>query len=569
MSKQDKNQQELVFLPLGGVGEIGMNLYLYGLGTAKKRKWLMVDLGITFGGEFEPGVDIIFPDTKFIEENSGDLLGLLLTHAHEDHYGAVVDLWPRLKHNLPIWCTPYTAALLRGKIADNSSGLKFDIREVAMSSRFSIGDFDLELITMSHSIPEPNAVIMRTPLGNVFHTGDWKCDPDSIGSAGIEMERLAYAGNEGIDVMVCDSTNAPTKGDSGTETQVAKTLMKVIAGEKNRVIVTTFASNLTRVLSIVKAAKAAGRDVVLAGRSMWRVVEAGRETGYIDPDMKFYDQSDYGYLPKDKVVLICTGSQGEGRAALGRIANREHPELTLNKDDLVIFSSKMIPGNEKSVFRLYNLLVDQGIRILTEKDDMVHVSGHPPQGDLKKMYDLIQPKAAVPMHGEALHLEIHAQFARDNGVRDAKAIRNGDILRLLPGKLEKVDEVFSGRLYKDGRLLIPASHDAIRQRRRLSFVGFITVSIVIDKAGNLLADPVFASEGIPIEDKQTPQTPLTYDVLHKEIKGTLKSVAKKSRRNKGVVKEAVRRAVRAKINFLWGKKTVCIIMVSQVTGGRG
>ncbi len=564
MGKQNKDQEELVFLPLGGVGEIGMNLYLYGLGTKKKRQWLMVDLGITFGGEFEPGVDIIFPDTQFIEDNVDDLLGLLLTHAHEDHYGAVADLWPRLKRNLPIWCTPYTAALLRGKIADNNSQLKFDIREVALCSRFSIGDFDLELITMSHSIPEPNAVIMRTPLGKVFHTGDWKCDPDSVGSSGIEMEQLAYAGGEGIDVMICDSTNAPVKGESGTETKVAETLMKVIAGEKNRVVVTTFASNLARVLAIVKAAKAAGRDVILAGRSMWRVVEAGRETGYIPEDMKFYDQSDYGYIPKDKVVLICTGSQGEGRAALGRIANKEHPELTLNKDDLVIFSSKMIPGNEKSVYRLYNLLVDQGIRILTEKDAMVHVSGHPPQGDLKKMYDLIQPKAAVPMHGEALHLEVHAQFARDNGVEDAVTIRNGDMLKLLPGKLTKVDEVYSGRLYKDGRLLVSSTHDAIRQRRRLGFVGFITVSIVIDKVGNLLSDPIFASEGIPIEKEKTEQTPLTWEVLEKEIKGTITSIAKKSRKDKSVVKEAVRRAVRSKINFLWGKKTVCIILVNQV-----
>ncbi len=564
MSKQDKDQEELVFLPLGGVGEIGMNLYLYGLGTAKKRSWLMVDLGITFGGEFEPGIDIIYPDTKFIEDNVDDLLGLLLTHAHEDHYGAVAELWPRLKRNLPIYCTPYTAALLRGKIADNKSGFKFDIREVALSSRFSIGAFDLELVTLSHSIPEPNGVIMRTPLGNVFHTGDWKCDPDSVGSDGIEMERLAYAGNQGIDVMICDSTNAPVKGESVTETQVGKTLMEAMKGEKNRIVVTTFASNLTRVLNIAKAAKAAGRDVVLAGRSMWRVVEAARETGYIDEKMKFYDQSDYGYLPKDKVVLICTGSQGEARAALARIANNEHRELTLNKDDLVIFSSKMIPGNEKSVLRLYNLLVDQGIRIMTEKDALVHVSGHPPQGDLIKMYDLIKPKAAVPMHGEAVHLEVHAQLARDNGVKDAVTIRNGDILRLLPGKLEKVKSVFSGRLYKDGRLMIPAGHQAIKERRRLGFVGFITISLVINKAGDLIGQPQFASEGLPFAEEETEYTPLTYDVLNTEILGTLKSISKKSRKDKSVVKEAVRRAVRAKINFLWGKKTVCIIMVSQI-----
>lgn len=558
--EQKALQEEVVFLPLGGVGEIGMNLYLYGIGPAKKREWLMVDLGITFADSYEAGIEIILPDIDFILAHKDRLSGLLLTHAHEDHFGAVIDLLPRL--DVPVWATPYTAALLRLKMRDNRvpSDL-LQINEIALSSRFNIGSFDLEMVNMSHSIPEPNGVVIRMPGCTIFHSGDWKFDTALPGEPGLDEKRLREIGKEGVDVMISDSTNAPNEGESSSERDVEKVLTEIIAGLKHRAVVTTFASNLARVIAVARASKAAGRSVVVAGKAIWRVIDAARETGYLDDDLKFLDTMEYGYLPRDKVVLLCTGSQGEGRAAMARLAKDEHPHIGLSKEDTVIFSSKSIPGNEKSVSRIQNMLIDSGINIITNKNALVHVSGHPPRGDMAKLYEWISPAAAIPMHGEAYHLESHAEFARRQGVKDVKTIRNGQVIRLGPGKLEVREEVPSGRLYRDGNILVKEDDAAVRERRRLSYVGVLVISLVMSrKHAEPVARAQIFTQGVPELEHNNLDLA---GIIEQEIRATLKSMPLKIRKDTSVVSEAIRRAVRARINNIWGKKTVVEVMVGQ------
>ena len=408
---------ELVFMALGGIGEIGMNCYLYGLGPADARQWLMIDLGITFPeGENDPGIDVILPDLRFIEEERANLAGLLLTHAHEDHLGAVIELWPRLK--VPIYATPFTAAMLKSKLADFGGKLQLPIEEVPLDSRFKVGPFDLELISVAHSIPEPNAVAIRTDLGTVLHTGDWKIDATPTVGPPTDEAGLRQLGADGVLAMICDSTNALREGRSPSETDVAKSLAGIIRGAKRRVAVTIFASNVARIKAVAEAAKAVGRHVVVAGRAMHRIIAVAMETGYLPPGFKYHDQRHFSYLEPHEVVLLCTGSQGEPRAAVARIAEDQHPEVQLDKGDLVIFSSRTIPGNERTVGRIQNRLIDLGCEIVTDGDALVHVTGHPRREELKEMYGWVKPRIAIPMHGEARHLSEHAKLARAAGVQE-------------------------------------------------------------------------------------------------------------------------------------------------------
>ena len=371
-----KHDDELVLLPIGGAGEIGMNIYLYGWGPKTNRKWLMVDVGITFPGPAEPGIELIFPDVSFIEKEQKNLLGIVLTHAHEDHLGALTQLWPNLR--APVYATPFTVALLKGKIASYGSREDFEVTEMALGSRFDVGPFNIEYLGMTHSIPEPNALVIRTPAGVVFHSGDWKLDPEPVVGALVDEKRLQEVGDEGVDVLVCDSTNVFKEGHSVSEGEVAKTLARIIKQAKKRVVVTAFSSNVARIKAVALAAKAADRYVVVAGLSLWRVITAAQESGYLSDDLNFLDQDQYSHMQRSDIVLLCTGSQGESRAALARIAKGEHRRIKFAAGDMVIFSSFTIPGNERSVGSLLNNLADNDIEIVTLSNDLVHGLGSSP-----------------------------------------------------------------------------------------------------------------------------------------------------------------------------------------------
>jgi len=552
-------QDEFVFLPLGGVGEIGMNLYLYGYGPEHDRQWLMVDLGVTFGGEYEPGIDLIMPDIGFIEEERANLAGILLTHAHEDHFGAVIDLWPRLR--APIYATPFTAALLRAKLIENGAGQDIPVTEIACRTRMDIGPFDIELVDMAHSIPEPNGVVIRTDAGTVFHSGDWKIDPDPITGPPVDEGRLREVGDEGVDVLICDSTNALRDGISPSESDVGKGIAEVVRTSPERVIVTAFASNVARLRSAIAAAHAHDRHVVVVGRAMNRTLQVAKETGYLPENTELLTEDDYGYLPRDKVLVLCTGSQGEPRGALARIAGGTHPRITFAQGDRVIFSSRTIPGNEKSVGRVQNALVDMGMELVTDGDALVHCSGHPRRGELEQLYSWLKPKAAIPMHGEARHLAAHATFAGSLGVKRVVRARNGSMIRLGPGAVEEIDEVATGRLYKDGRILLDEGSNTLSERRKLSFAGTVTVSMVVSPKGELLGDPNFSFWGLPDSDAAgEPMANIVFDAIH----GALDGIPKPRRKDSGLVGEAVRRGVRAAVNQAWGKKPLCAVLVTVV-----
>jgi len=535
---------DLVFLPLGGAGEIGMNLNLYG----HAGKWLMVDCGITFGDDSTPGVEVIMPDPGFLGERKSALAGLVLTHAHEDHLGAVHWLWPQLR--CPIYATPFTAAVLRGKLAEAGLERAAKITEVPMSGRFVVGPFDIELITLTHSIPEPNAIVIRTGAGTVLHTGDWKLDPDPLIGPSADEEALMRAGTEGVLAMVCDSTNVLVPGTSGSEASVRQNLVELVGGLENRVAVAAFASNVARIETICRAAEAAGRRVALVGRSLKRIVEAARATGYLTDVAPFVANGDVGYLPRSEVLMICTGSQGEPRSALVRIADDEHPDVTLEAGDTVIFSSREIPGNERAIGRLHNKLASLGIDIVTARDEDVHVSGHPARDELIQMYQWVRPKIAVPVHGEARHLIAHAELARQCQVPEPVGARNGYVVRLAPGRATVVDEVAHGRIAVDGTRLIPMESAALRDRRRLAYNGAAVVTVVVDREGSVRGTPQVAIAGVYDRDVE----PEIAHEVEDAVMVALEDLPKARRRDDAEVREAARLAVRRSVRAVCGKR---------------
>jgi ribonuclease J len=559
MSRRSKSKTpEFVFVPLGGVGEIGMNLYLYGYGPEGAREWLIVDMGVTFGSEAEPGIDIILPDIRFLEEERPNLKGLLLTHAHEDHFGAVVDLWPRLG-GVPVYATPFTAAMLKSKLGEAGLARDFPLEIMQLGERRRIGPFDVELVCMSHSIPEPSAVVLRTDLGTALHTGDWKLDENPLTSAPTDEARLRALGEEGIAALICDSTNAVRDGVSASEADVAITLERLIREAPNRVAVTTFASNVARIRSVANAARAARRELVVVGRAMNRVIEAAQETGYLNPDLCLLQETEFEKIPPRKVVALCTGSQGEGRAAMARIALDEHPNVSLDAGDRVIFSSRTIPGNEKAVNRVQNGLADLGIDVITDQDAPVHVSGHPRRGELEQLYGWTRPAIAIPMHGEGRHLEAQARLAETLGVREVVRARNGAMIRLAPGPAAIIDDVPVGRLYRDGAIITRADDGPVRDRRKLSFAGSVAVSLVLSEKGALLADPEVALTGLPGTDNRD----TSFETIAREAAiGAIESIPHPRRKDTKLVSEAVRRSVRAAVNQAWGKKPMCSVLLT-------
>jgi ribonuclease J len=550
---------ELVFVALGGLGEIGMNTYLYGYGPEDARRWLMVDCGITFPeGEFDPGIDVILPDIRFIEENRADLDGIVITHAHEDHIGAVIELWPRLR--APVYATPFAAGMLKAKLAEYGKQLQIPVHIVGLDSRFKVGGFDIELFSLSHSIPEMSALAIRTPLGTVFHTGDWKLDPTPTIGAPADAARLQKLGDEGVLALMIDSTNAFREGLSPSEADVARSLGDIIKKAPRRVAVTTFSSNVARVKAVAEAAQAANRQLVVAGRALHRVIDVAVDTGYLPKGFRYLDQDQFTYLDRSDIVLLCTGSQGEPRAALARIAEEEHPEISLDKGDLVIFSSRTIPGNEKSVGRIQNGLARNGCEVLTDAEALVHVSGHPRRDELRQMYRWMRPRIVVPMHGETRHLKAQAGLAREMGVGTVFTLTDGEILRIAPDPAV-IDDAPVGRLFRDGRLLVPALEGPVRERRKLSMVGIVIVSFVMSRKGAVLGDPQAIIDGVPAANADGDDM---LDIVLDAVEGTLRSIPEKSRKNPESVAESVRRAVRAAVNEAWGKKPICKVLVNVV-----
>jgi ribonuclease J len=552
-------REEFVFAPLGGVGEIGMNLALYGLGSERNRRWIVVDFGVAFAGDDLPGIDLIMPDIAYLVEERRNILGIVLTHAHEDHFGALLDLWPRLR--VPVYATPFSAALLESKRLSEPLAPEIDVRVVPLGGRVNLGPFEVEFVSVAHSIPESNALIIRTALGSVLHTGDWKIDPTPLLGPPTDEPRLRALGDAGCLALVGDSTNAVREGRSPSEADVAKTLTALIAEARGRVAVTTFASHVARLRAVAVAARAADRDVVVVGRAMNRVVQVARETGYLDGVQDFLSVESYGYLPPDKVVALCTGSQGEPRAALSRIARDEHPEVTLAKGDRVIFSARPIPGNEKAIAGVINGLVRQGVEVITDRTHLVHVSGHPRRDEMADMYRWVRPQIALPVHGEALHLAEHAKLARAAGVKDVILCANGDLVRLAPGPTGVIDEVRAGRLYKDGRLIVDAEQRTVADRRRLGFAGIVAVAIALDQKGVMVANPEVTLIGIPQQNAEGDSITRIVDDV---VIDTVEQLPKARRRDPESVVDAVRGAVRSAVADNWGKKPLCLVHVLTV-----
>lgn len=558
-AKTQDQDNDIVFLPLGGVGEIGMNLGLYGYGPQNNRTWLIVDCGVSFAGPELPGIDLVLPDIKFLEDEIDNIAGMVITHAHEDHYGAILHLWPFLK--VPIYATAFTAGLLAAKAESEGGSEEIPVTVVRQGERHQIGPFEVEFVAMAHSIPEPCALAIRTPAGLVLHTGDWKIDKTPGVGRPIDLDRLAELGREGVMALVCDSTNAVRDGVSPSEADVAKELTEVMARAKHRVAVTTFASNVARIRAIAKAAAANERDVVVVGRSMHRVIEVAGELEYLEGLPGFHDEEAYGYLPREKTVLLCTGSQGENRAALARIAAGDHRNIALSKGDMVIFSSRTIPGNEKAVGEVLNNLAARDVEIVTDRDALVHVSGHPRRGELEQLYKLVQPKVVLPVHGEPLHLGAHAAFAKAQGVKEVVRGKNGDIVRLNAGHAGIIDEAPSGIMVKDGDILDDPEVTGVKERRKLSYAGAAVIALVVNRAGDLLDDPQVVLLGLP--DTDDDGEPME-DIVSKAVVGAVTSIPKARRKDKDLTGEAARRAARSAILSVWGKKTLCNVVVTRL-----
>jgi ribonuclease J len=550
MAKPPKGD-ELVFLPLGGSGEIGMNFNAYGFGPADDRQWIIVDCGVLFGREgHTPGVDLIMPDVRFLAEQRENILGIIATHAHEDHIGAIAPLWPSLR--CPIYATPFTARLITGKLDEAGLAQKVKVKEVPVGGTLTLGPFTLDFISITHSILEPNLLAIRTPLGVVAHTGDWKIDPDPVLGEETDTAALEKLGDEGVLALVCDSTNALVPGTSGSEASVRDVLIELVGTLKGRVAVTGFASNVARLDTVARAAKAHGRKIALVGRSMQKMVQAARETGYLKDFPPVLDETGAADLQPHKVLYMCTGSQGEPRAALARIADNSHPNVSLGEGDTVIFSSRVIPGNELAIFEMQNKLAARGVGLLTVEDHHVHVSGHPCRDELAQMYRWIRPKLALPVHGEIRHQVAHAKLARELQVPQALVPENGQMFRLAPGRPELIDEVPSGRIFMDGRVLVAEGAGLAKDRRAMGFAGLLVVVLVVDHKGRIAAPPTVLGEGMP--------EPVEEAVL-KAVEETLD---KNKRSDPDDLAENVRRAARRAAHDAWGKKPITRVLVTEL-----
>jgi ribonuclease J len=554
-------EDELVFLPLGGSNEIGMNFNLYGYGPPHDRRWIVVDLGVTFGDQTTPGVEVILPDPAFIEEYADRILGIVLTHAHEDHIGAVAWLWPRLR--APLYATPFTAFILREKLREAELEDEAEITIVPLGGSIELGPFKLDLVTLTHSIPEPNGLAIRTPLGTILHTGDWKIDPDPLLGGVTDVDAIQRLGDEGVLAMVCDSTNVFVDGHAGSEAEVRDTLIPLIGSLKGKVAVACFASNVARMDSVIRAAEANGRRVCLVGRSMHRMAAAAKSVGLMEDIKPFLDDTEAKHFPENGILYLCTGSQGEPRAALARIADGTHPHVNLGAGDSVVFSSRVIPGNEIPIRNLQNKLTERGVRLYTERDHPgIHVSGHPCRDELAEMYRWARPTIAVPTHGERRHLMEHALFARDLQVPQQVTPRNGDMVRLAPGRAEIIDEVPAGRLFVDAGVLTPENGEALRERRHAAFNGVVAVSVALDGRGRIVSGPQVRALGLPTEDQEHLDDVL--DELADEAEAAIKRLKGDDVELDATIETAMSRAVKKASQRIWGRRPVVETTVLRI-----
>ena len=551
-------KEELLFCPLGGAGEIGMNMNLYAYGNTDNQKWIMVDVGVTFADDSLPGVDLIYADPGFIVSRKENFLGIVLTHAHEDHIGAITYVWPELK--CKIYATPFTASLVIEKFKEKKIDITTHLEIVKLNSKINLGPFKIEFITLTHSILEPNGLKIETPSGNIFHTGDWKCDHDPLIGEKVDSKRLKEIGNEGILALVCDSTNVFSIGRAGSESDVRKNLIKIMGRLKKRILVTSFASNVARMETVFVAAEKSGRAVSLVGRSMHRIYKAAKNCGYLNKINEPIDIKAARKLSKEKIVFLCTGSQGEPMGALNRIANNIHPEVFIEKGDAVIFSSKIIPGNEKKLYKLHNQLVKENIEVITEEDEFVHVSGHPNREDLKDMYEWIKPKSVIPVHGEHRHMMEHINFAKEMQVPYPVKVQNGDIVKLYPGDSPKVyDKAPSGRLYVDGNVSVEEEAQSIKERKNLSNNGFMEITILINSKGNIHNKPILNFIGLPVFHKEE----FVYG-LEEEIENTAKTFALKSKKQEINLIDAIKVTCRKYSKEKTGKKPITNINLVRI-----
>jgi len=541
-------KEELIFCPLGGSGEIGMNMNLFAYGKPENQKWIIVDIGVTFADDTIPGIDLIYPDPGFIIDKKEDLLGIILTHAHEDHIGAIAHIWPKLK--CKIYATPFTAVLINEKFKEKKIDISKELKIVQLNSTLDLDPFKIEFITLTHSILEPNGLKIETPVGNILHTGDWKCDPDPLIGENINSKRLKEIGDEGVLAMICDSTNVFSAGRAGSELDVRNNLLKVMQRLNKRIIITSFASNVARMETAFYCAEKTGRQIALVGRSMHRIYKAARQCGYLNNVIEPLDSRDVKNIAREKIVYLCTGSQGEPMGAMNRIANYIHPDVFIERGDTVIFSSKIIPGNEKKLYKLHNQLVKEGIEVISEENEYIHVSGHPNREDLKDMYNWIKPKCVIPVHGEHRHMIEHINFAKEMQVPYPVKVENGDIVRIYPGnKPEVFDKAPSGKLYVDGNVSVEEDSQSIKERKNLSTNGFIEATILITPKGNIHNRPLLTFRGLPVYEKDE----FIYG-LEDEIEKTTRSFSLNNKKQE--------------TNLIDALKTTCRKFTKEKTGKR-
>tara|TARA_Y100000590_G_scaffold333266_1_gene379067 strand:- start:1419 stop:3077 length:1659 start_codon:yes stop_codon:yes gene_type:complete len=551
-------KEELLFCPLGGSGEIGMNMNLFAYGKPDNQKWIIVDIGVTFADDSIPGIDLIYPDPGFIVDKKDDLLGIVLTHAHEDHIGAIAHIWPSLK--CKIFATPFTSVLISEKFKEKKIDISGYLKIVQLNSTIELKPFKIEFVTLTHSILEPNGLKISTPVGNILHTGDWKCDHDPLIGQNINSKRLKEIGKEGVISMICDSTNVFSAGRAGSESDVRKNMLKVIERIKKKIIVTSFASNVARMETVFFCAEKVGRQISLVGRSMHRIYKAARQCGYLNNVIEPIDSRDAKNFPPEKIIYLCTGSQGEPMGAMKRISNNTHPDVFLEKGDTVIFSSKIIPGNEKKLYKLHNELVKEGVEVVSEETDYIHVSGHPNREDLKDMYNWIKPKSVIPVHGEHRHMLEHINFAKEMKVEHPIKVENGDIVRLYPGNKPKVfDKAPYGRLYVDGSIPVEEESQSIKERKNISINGFIEATILIKSSGNIYEKPLLTFKGLPIFEKEEFQ----YG-LQEEIEKTVKTFSLKNKKQESNLIDALKITCRKFTKEKTGKKPLTNINLVRI-----
>ncbi len=551
-------KDELLFCPLGGSGEIGMNMNLFAYGKPDNQKWIIVDVGVTFADDTVPGVDIIYPDPGFIIDKKDDLLGIVLTHAHEDHIGAIAHVWPKLK--CKIYATPFTSVLITEKFKEKKIDITSYLKIVELNSTIKLDPFKIEFVTLTHSILEPNGLKIQTPAGNILHTGDWKCDPDPLIGGNINSERLKEIGNEGVLAMICDSTNVFSAGRAGSELDVRKNLLKVFERLKKRIIVTSFASNVARMETVFYCAEQTGRHISLVGRSMHRIFKAARQCGYLKNVIDPIDPRDAKNISREKIVYLCTGSQGEPMGAMNRIVKYTHPDVFIERNDTVIFSSKIIPGNEKKLYKLHNNLVKEGIEVISEDNEYIHVSGHPNREDLRDMYNWIRPKAVIPVHGEHRHMMEHIEFAKEMQVKYPVQVENGDIVKLYPGeKPEVYDKAPSGRVYLDGNVPVEEDSRSIKERRNISSNGFLEATIMITPKGNIHNKPLVTFRGLPVYENDE----FIYG-LEEEIERTIKTFSLNNTKQQDNLIDALKITCRKFSKEKTGKKPLTNINLVRI-----